>query len=200
MIAYHNHTPEDEKTDDGGSRGWGGQRLGEGCKDDDDQLKSVHTLTADNIGEVTETKLTENSSTRCSDLDGGVRVGWDGTLVALLPEHNTQHGSHQVNGEDLLHRSEAAPCASCDKLTSYESVKKPIPATTQARTWYHPNGALSISASARRLRSLGSWMWAKSLWKLWKAAFPPDVLVTGAATSGVAIVSRRYMSSRQIKD
>jgi hypothetical protein len=39
-------------------------------------------------------------------------------------------------------------------------VKKPIPATTQARTWYQPKGALSISARARRRRSLGSAMWA----------------------------------------
>jgi hypothetical protein len=51
---------------------------------------------------------------------------------------------------------------------SYESVKKPVPATTMARTWYQPKGALSISASARRRRSLGSSMWAKSLLKLWK--------------------------------
>lgn len=45
---------------------------------------------------------------------------------------------------------------------SYESVKKPVPATRMARIWYQPKGALSISASARRRRSFGSSMWAKS--------------------------------------
>src|SRR5215471_2546684 len=47
---------------------------------------------------------------------------------------------------------------------SYASVKKPTPATTIARTWYHPKGALSISAKARRRRSLGSATWANWLW------------------------------------
>lgn len=57
---------------------------------------------------------------------------------------------------------------------SYESVKKPTPATRQARTWYHPKGAASISARARRRRSLTSVTWTKSLWKLWKALLPVD--------------------------
>src|SRR5271167_4841389 len=55
-----------------------------------------------------------------------------------------------------------------------------MPATTMARMWYQPNGALSISASARRRRSFGSSMCAKSLTKLWKAALPPAVLAAMA--------------------
>src|SRR5437762_7538871 len=64
-----------------------------------------------------------------------------------------------------------------------------MPATTTARMWYHPNGALSISAKASRRRSLGSTMWAKSLWKLWKAILPPDVfaaMVGGRSLVGAA--------------
>jgi hypothetical protein len=94
-----------------------------------------------------------------------------------------------------------------------------------ARTWYHPNGALSISASASLRRSLTSATWAlmarrvsyfsrrrmvyeqggggeieaayKSLWKLWKAELPPAVLL--AATSlaeSSAGCSGRPLSSR----
>jgi len=101
-MAYHEHTPEDDKTGDGDSAGRGGESLGESSEDDDDQLKTIHLLTSDNISEITESKLTENGSTRCSDLDGSVGVGRDRSLgFGVVEENNTQHGGDQVNGEDL---------------------------------------------------------------------------------------------------
>ena len=77
--------------------------MGESSKDDDDQFKSVHALSSDNIGEVSKTKLTENSSAGGSDLDGGIRVGGNGSVrFAVIEIDHTQHASDQVDGEDLV--------------------------------------------------------------------------------------------------
>jgi hypothetical protein len=102
QSAYHKHTPEDDETSDGNSAGWGRESLSESSEDDDDQLKTVHLLSSNNIGEITETELTKNSSARGSDLDSSIGVGGDRSFgLAIVEENNTQHSSDQVNGEDL---------------------------------------------------------------------------------------------------
>lgn len=100
--THHENTPEDDQTDNGDGWRWRRESLSESCKDDEDQLETIHLLTSNDIGEVSKTQLPENGSTRCSDLDGGIGVGWDGSVGFLvLEEGNTQHGRDQVDSEDL---------------------------------------------------------------------------------------------------
>ena len=76
--------------------------MSESSEDDDDQLKTVHLLSSENICKVTEPQLTDDRSTGCSNLDSSVGVGRDGSVgLAVVEEHNTQHSSDQVDGEDL---------------------------------------------------------------------------------------------------
>ncbi|QBZ60885.1 hypothetical protein PoMZ_07830 [Pyricularia oryzae] len=73
-----------------------------------------------------------------------------------------------------------------------ESVMKPIPAMQIVLTWYHPNGARSISARASRRRSARSSMWANWLLKFLKAALPPAVkllALTAAMRSASGVVT-----------
>ena len=77
--------------------------MSESCEDDENQLKSVHALTTNDISEVTETKLTDDSSPGCGNLDSSIRVGRDRSLgFAVLPENNTHHSSDQIDGENLF--------------------------------------------------------------------------------------------------
>src|ERR1700733_1844181 len=71
-------------------------------------------------------------------------------LIAKIWKHPESAGVLRQQAREIPH-------------TSYASVKKPAPATTTARTWYHPKGDLSISASNKRRRSLGSRMWSYTL-------------------------------------
>jgi hypothetical protein len=103
LSTYHKHTPEDDQSNDGDRAGGRRESLGESGEDNDDQLKTVHLLTTDNICKITETELTKDGSSGRSDLDGSIRVGGDGSVrLAVLEENNTQHGRYQVDSEDLL--------------------------------------------------------------------------------------------------
>ena len=107
QLAYHEHTPEYYETSDRDSGGRGREGLSESSDDDKDQLKTVHLLSSNHIGQVSETQLTKDSSTRCSNLDSSVGVTWDLAFgLAVVEENDTQHGSDQVNGEDLHLSSE----------------------------------------------------------------------------------------------
>jgi len=100
----HENTPEDNDTDNGD--GWRGrsESLGESCEDDEDKLETVHALTTDLVSSPTETELTDDGTTRGSDLDGSVGVGRDlsWVLLGVLPVDDTKHVGHETNGEDVV--------------------------------------------------------------------------------------------------
>lgn len=100
----HENTPENDDTDDGDGWRSRGESLGEGCENDEDKLKTVHALTTDLVSEPTETELTNDGTTRGSDLDGSVGGGrnlsW--VLLGVDPVNNTKHVGHETNGEDVV--------------------------------------------------------------------------------------------------
>ena len=103
MQTYHENTPEDYETHNGHGLGWSRESLSQSREDDDDQLKSVHAFTTDNISEVTKAQLTDDSSTRSSNLNSRVGIRWDRALGwGSLPVNYTQHGGDQVDGEDIV--------------------------------------------------------------------------------------------------
>ena len=71
--------------------------MGEGGEDDDDQFESVHLLASDDIGEISEAKLADDSSGRSSDLDGSVGGRWEFSIEV----DNTEHRRDQVDSKDL---------------------------------------------------------------------------------------------------
>lgn len=100
----HNDTPEDDDTNDGNGWRGGGESLSQDSDDHDNQLKTVHLLTTDNIGESTESQLTEDSSGRGGDLDGSVLRSahdtWVGSIA--LEVDDTQHNGEEGGSEDLV--------------------------------------------------------------------------------------------------
>lgn len=97
----HQNTPEDDDTDEGDRSRVGSQGLGQSREDDDNQFKTVHSLTADHIGEETETKLSNDGTTRCCDLDRSIGRDWD--LAGLgLPVDYSQAGGDDTDGEDVV--------------------------------------------------------------------------------------------------
>jgi hypothetical protein len=59
----HDNTPEADNTSDGNGAARGGESLSESSEDDDDELKTVHALATDNVGQDTEDNLSNNVST-----------------------------------------------------------------------------------------------------------------------------------------
>ena len=104
----HHHTPEDDDTDNRSGSRSRGQSLGESGEDDQNELKTVHLLAANDVGQPAETELTEDSATRGSNLDGGIGIGryHAGVLLGFLPVDHAQHGGHQVDGENVVGISE----------------------------------------------------------------------------------------------
>ena len=98
----HEHTPEDDDADDGDGGRVGGERLGEGGEDDEEEFDPVHPLTANHVGEPTETQLTDDRAAGGGDLDGGVGAGRDHTRlgVGAVPVDYTQHGRDQTAGDE----------------------------------------------------------------------------------------------------
>lgn len=81
-----------------------GESLSDGCEDDDHEFETVHLLTTDNIGEVTETNLTKNGTTGGSNLDGSVGSLGDlaGVRLSVLPVNDTKHVGDETNGENVV--------------------------------------------------------------------------------------------------
>lgn len=65
----HEYAPEDEDPNDVDGRRLCGECLGESGENDDDQFQSIHLLSSHNICEETKSELTNNSTSRCGDLD-----------------------------------------------------------------------------------------------------------------------------------
>lgn len=99
----HQHTPENDHTDDGDGRRVGSESLSESCEDDQDELETIHPLAADHIGQPAEAKLTDDSSTGRSDLDSSVGGLGDGAaLLGSVPVDRAKHVRHHTNGEDVV--------------------------------------------------------------------------------------------------
>lgn len=100
----HEDTPENDDTDNGDSRRGRGKRLSESCEDDQDELETVHPLTTDTIGEVTETELSDDSTGGGRDLDSSVGRGRDlaGVGLSVVPVDDSQHGGDKRDGEDVV--------------------------------------------------------------------------------------------------
>jgi hypothetical protein len=97
--------------------------LGESGKDDQDEFKTIHPLSANDVGQPTETKLPKDGTTGCGNLDRCIGVGWNNPRVFLvgLPVDDAQHGSHQVDGEDVIGISE-------ETNTGYDNSTNVVPA------------------------------------------------------------------------
>jgi hypothetical protein len=63
LLTYHKYTPEDDEADDVHGCRSRSESLGKGGENDDDQLESIHLLSAHDIGHRTEAKLADNSTT-----------------------------------------------------------------------------------------------------------------------------------------
>ena len=77
--------------------------MGQGGKDDDDQLESVHALSTNDIGKSTEANLPEDSPSRSCNLDGRVGTGIDRSwLTGIVPVDDSQHVRHQADSKDIV--------------------------------------------------------------------------------------------------
>lgn len=78
--------------------------MGESSKDHDNQFEAVNLLPPDLVCQPTETELAHDGSTGGSDFDGGIRAGRDGAGLdgGILPEDGAQHGTGEVDGEDIV--------------------------------------------------------------------------------------------------
>ncbi len=94
------YTPEDDETNNVDGRTAGSEGLGKRGKDDDHELKTVHALTTDNIGQHTETKLAHDGTSRGGQLDGVVRGS--GHLAGARVVHDTQHNGQHRGSEDVV--------------------------------------------------------------------------------------------------
>jgi hypothetical protein len=99
LTDTHEHTPEDDETNNRGAGTGAHEGLGERSNDDEDQLKTVHLLAANNVGEGSESDLTEDSSCGGRELDGGVLRG---RQSAALVVDDTQHDGQERHAEDVV--------------------------------------------------------------------------------------------------
>ncbi len=113
----HHHAPEDDDAHDGHRRRVGGERLGEGGEDDQDQLQAVHAFATDEVGQPAKADLADDGTARSGDLDGGIGGGRDGAGLALgaMPVHDAQHGGDEVDGEDVVRIGEEADAGDDDR-------------------------------------------------------------------------------------
>lgn len=100
----HNHTPENDETNDVTSGRTRGQSLADCGKDNDDKFETIHLLTTDQVGQHTETKLANNSSGRGSQLDGVIRAGRHSSDARVVDY--SQHGGQERGREDVVGISE----------------------------------------------------------------------------------------------
>jgi hypothetical protein len=87
----HKDTPEDDEADNRRPGTGTSQGLSESCDNDENQLKTVHLLAANNIGQSAESELTNDSAGRCGHFNGRVLGCGERALVV----HNTQHNGQQ---------------------------------------------------------------------------------------------------------
>jgi hypothetical protein len=97
----HEYTPEDDQTDDGSSRAGTDKRLCESRNDDEDQLKTIHLLTSDDISKGAETELSNDSACRGCKLDRSILLSGEGSLVVVLVD-DTQHDGQKGHAEDVV--------------------------------------------------------------------------------------------------
>ena len=97
--------------------------MGQSSEDDQDELKTVHSLTTDEICKNTESDLTNDSSRASCDLDSGIGVAGDFARAAfgVMPKNNTQHGVHHVDSEKIVRIGE-------ETNTSYDNGTNVVPA------------------------------------------------------------------------
>lgn len=91
----HDDTPEGHETNKAHGDGLRGESLREGGEDDDDKLETVHLFATNDVGEVSESKLSDNGTAGGSNLDGSVGVGWH----VAAPVDDSKHRSYEVDGK-----------------------------------------------------------------------------------------------------
>ena len=79
----HEHTPEDEESDNGYGRRGCGESLSQSREDDDDKLEAVHPLPSHDIGQSAETELADDGPSGRCHLDGRIRTRRDRSRFAL---------------------------------------------------------------------------------------------------------------------
>lgn len=101
LTDSHNHTPEDYGSNNVDGWALSEKGLGDGSNDDEDQLDTVHLLSAEDISEGSEAELSNDGSGRGGHLDGGVLRSSEFAGVAVLV-HNTQHDGQERGSEDVV--------------------------------------------------------------------------------------------------
>ena len=104
VDCFRKDLPEDDEANDRHARRGGGEGLSECCEDYEDQLKTIHPLSADHIGQPTEANLTDDSTATGSDLDGSVRSSWNvsGVLLCVLPVNDSEHVGYHIDRYFLM--------------------------------------------------------------------------------------------------
>lgn len=86
LTDTHKHTPENDESNNRRSRSRTNKRLCQRRDNDENQLKTIHLLTSNNIRQRTEAHLPNHSSRRSRQLDG--RVLWGSQRAALVVDLN----------------------------------------------------------------------------------------------------------------
>jgi hypothetical protein len=154
--------------------------LSQCSNDDENQLESIHLLATDDIGQSTEADLSNDGTSRSSELDSRVLRGGEGTIVV----DDTQHDGQQRDTEDVI--------AVCEETgAGHEDGADVVPAKGGLVDFGEGEAAalvgvldvlwsvsvnycvvLCVAWCSRRRQDK---LTAKSLTWLWKALLPPAV-------------------------
>ncbi|EEQ40781.1 conserved hypothetical protein [Clavispora lusitaniae ATCC 42720] len=118
VVTTDTDTHEDSHGGENG-RERDGSRLTKSTSDNssenhDNQLKTVNLFSAHNVGKHTKGHLTDNGTNRGGHLDQSSGGRWNGTT----PVDVAQHGSTQVNGENIVRVSHETDTGNHDHLGS----------------------------------------------------------------------------------
>ena len=102
LTQTHNKSPHDDNTVNVGRRASSSNGLTERTDDDNDQLKTVHSLSTNDIGEITEQQLTAESTDGVGDLDTKILVVG---VFAIVTVDIADHGGCYRDGEDVILRA-----------------------------------------------------------------------------------------------
>jgi len=97
-----NDTPDDKSSGERQSVTVSREGLTKGGDNDNHQLDTVHFLATKTISQVTESNLTHEGADRGRDLDTEIQISGESTAIV----NDSQHGSDQVNGEEIVSISE----------------------------------------------------------------------------------------------
>ena len=176
LTNTHQHTPEDDETDDGCSGTGTNERLSKCGNDDEDQLKTVHLLATNDISESTEAYLANNGTGRSGKLDSGVLGSEEDTLVVVLVD-DTQHDGQQRNTEDVITVGEETSSGDENSANVVPAKGCLIDLSKRQSSALVRIFDMSLVVVSCGFAFESEALRTKSLTVLWNALFPPAVLI-----------------------